>query len=249
MRIIGTVGLPGSGKGEAADVARAEGIPVVTMGDVVRDECRARGLDPSEHHGDIAQKLREEEGETAIADRTVERIREAIGGVDDGVRRTEVGDDADAEVVLVDGLRAPVEVDVFQAAFGEDFLLVAVDAPFDLRAERLGERGREATDLDRRKLREREERELGFGMDEVIDAADVTVANTDTLEAFRDRIRRLLREGPGAVADDDAVTLGEGVEADDVASDGGYDTAATVPESRTASDNEIAGHDEPEHHP
>ncbi|PHQ44701.1 hypothetical protein DJ68_17060, partial [Halorubrum sp. C3] len=63
MNVIGTVGLPGSGKGEAANVAEAAGIPVVVMGDVVRAECRRRGLDPAQHHGQMAGTLREEEGD------------------------------------------------------------------------------------------------------------------------------------------------------------------------------------------
>ena len=58
MRVIGTVGLPGSGKGEAAAVAKEDGVPVVTMGDVIGAECRDRGLDPAEHHGEIARALR-----------------------------------------------------------------------------------------------------------------------------------------------------------------------------------------------
>ncbi len=190
MRIIGTVGLPGSGKGEAAAVAREEEIPVVTMGDVIREETRRRGLDPSEHHGEIAGKLREEDGETAIADRCVPMVREAAEGQDG------------EPVVLVDGLRSMAEVDRFVEAFGEEFLLVSIEAPFDLRAQRLGDRGREATDLDREKLREREERELGFGMGEVMDAADLTIDNDDSLEAFRDQVRAVLDAGAAAVGDD-----------------------------------------------
>ena len=42
MKVYGFVGLPGSGKSEAADVARELGIPVVTMGDVIRQACRDR---------------------------------------------------------------------------------------------------------------------------------------------------------------------------------------------------------------
>lgn len=187
MRIIGTVGLPGSGKGEAAAVAREADIPVVTMGDVIRAETRRRGLDPTEHHGEIAGKLREEEGETAIADRCIPMVREAAE------------DQTGEPVVLVDGLRSMAEVERFVDAFGEDFLLVSIQAPFDLRAKRLGDRGREATDLDREKLREREERELGFGMDEVIDAADLTIHNDDSLEAFRDQVRAVLDAGPAAL--------------------------------------------------
>ena len=186
MRIIGTVGLPGSGKGEAAAVAREAGIPVVTMGDVIREETRRRGLDPAEHHGSVAQALREEEGETAIADRCIPAVREAAEG------------QAGEAVVLVDGLRSMAEVERFQEAFGEDFLLVSVEAPFDLRAERLGDRGREQTDTDREKLREREERELGFGMGAVMENADLVIENTDSLETFRGRVRTILEAGADA---------------------------------------------------
>lgn len=186
MRIIGTVGLPGSGKGEAAAVAREEGIPVVTMGDIIREETQRRGLDPAEHHGRIAGALREEEGETAIADRCIPAVREAAEG------------QTEEAVVLVDGLRSMAEVERFQEAFGEDFLLVSVEAPFELRAERLGARGREETDTDREKLREREERELGFGMGDVMENADLVVENTDSLDAFRDQIRTILEAGADA---------------------------------------------------
>ncbi len=179
MRVIGTVGLPGSGKGEAAAVAREEGVPVVTMGDVIREACRERGLDPAEHHGEVAKALREEGGETAIAERCVPAVREAF--------------DAGAETVLVDGLRSPVEVERFVEAFGGDFTVLSVEAPFEARAERLLERGRDATDSDRADLKAREERELDFGMGEVMEDADLVVENTASLDAFRERVREIIQ--------------------------------------------------------
>jgi dephospho-CoA kinase len=184
MHVIGTVGLPGSGKGEAATVARDLSIPVVTMGDVVREATRERGLDPEEDHGRVATELREEEGKAAIAERSLPAISERL-------------DREGVETVLVDGLRSPVEVEAFEAAFGEDFLLVSIEAPFEARAERLRGRARERTDEDEAELRKREERELGFGMGEVMDMADVTIENTDDLETFHDRIRRLFRDPEG----------------------------------------------------
>jgi dephospho-CoA kinase len=196
MQVIGTVGLPGSGKGEAAAVAREEGVPVVTMGDVVRRATRERGLDPAEHHGRVATALREEEGPTAIAERSLPLVREAVA---------DAGDDVDT--VLVDGLRSPVEVECFVDEFGGDFLVVSVEAPFEVRAERLGARGRDASDADLQALRDREERELGFGMGEVMDRAAVVVDNAGDLDAFRERVRTLLRAGPTALADDDGVEL------------------------------------------
>jgi dephospho-CoA kinase len=179
MKVLGTVGLPGSGKGEAAAVAREAGIPVVTMGDVIREACRDRGLDPAKHHGSVAQSLREEGGEAAIAEHSLPHIRDALDG---------------SETVLVDGLRAPAEVERFEDAFGDTFVIVSIEAPFETRAARLEDRGRDDSDVDWGALRAREERELGFGMGEVMEAADVTIDNTGSLDAFRDRMQTLLED-------------------------------------------------------
>ncbi|PAU83231.1 hypothetical protein CK500_10550 [Halorubrum salipaludis] len=191
MNVIGTVGLPGSGKGEAANVAEEAGIPVVVMGDVIRAECRRRGLDPAEHHGRIAGALREEEGDDAIAARTLPLIREAAA-------------ESDREAVLVDGLRSTVELERFRDAFGDDFTLVAVRAPFELRAERLDERGRDDSDSDLEALRERDARELELGLGETLDRADVEIDNTGTLAAFRRRVREVLGVADGEASEESA---------------------------------------------
>ena len=176
MRVIGVVGLPGSGKSEAATVADELGIPVVTMGDVIRQACRDRGLDPGSHHGEVAQALRNEGGPAAIADRSIPMIEDALRAYD---------------TVLVDGIRSDAEVDRFEEAFGDDFVLVRVEAPFEVRAERLDARGRD--DPDAESLAERDERELGFGMGEAMERANVTIENTNSLEAFHERGRTLLQ--------------------------------------------------------
>ena len=192
MRVIGTVGLPGSGKGEAAAVASELDVPVVTMGDVIREACRDRGLDPTEHHGEVARALRDEEGPAAIAERSLPMIESAL---------------ENSDTVLVDGLRSDVELDRFRAAFDDAFRLVSVEAPFETRADRLLDRARDDTDLDRDALREREDRELGFGMDEVMDRADIAIQNTDTLDAYRERIRAILDGDLGRIADSEYVEL------------------------------------------
>ncbi|WP_256391658.1 AAA family ATPase [Natronoarchaeum rubrum] len=185
MSVIGTVGLPGSGKGEAAEVAREMGVPVVTMGDVIRRECRDRGRDPAIHHGEVAQALREENGPAAVAERSLPLIREEL---------------ADADAVLVDGIRSDVEVDAFEDAFGEEFSLVSVEAPFEVREERLAERGRDKSEAEGgESLAERDERELGFGMGEAMERADVRIDNTGSLESFRRTVRTVIESGPEAV--------------------------------------------------
>ncbi|MFB6266932.1 MAG: AAA family ATPase [Halodesulfurarchaeum sp.] len=180
MTVIGIVGLPGSGKSEAAAVARDLDIPVVTMGDVVRAETTDRGLDPASDHGEVAQALREEDGPDAIATRSLPIIESNL---------------EDHDVVVVDGIRSGAEVERFEAAFGEDFRLVEITAPRQLRRERLETRGRDTpADEGGEDLEAREERELGFGMAAAMERADETIENTASLEAFREEVRTLLQE-------------------------------------------------------
>lgn len=202
MRVIGTVGLPGSGKGEFANVARELGLPVVTMGDVVRAETRARGLDPADHHGEVAGAMREEDGPLAIAERSLPMIRERL---------------EDHDTVVVDGLRSGDEAERFTEAFGDDFLLVAITAPDDLRAERLDLRARDNTEAE--SIADRDERELGFGMGEAIDRADLSVPNDDSLEAFQAKARAVIADGVDAADRIEAVERGDA--RDGTATDGG----------------------------
>lgn len=180
MTVIGIVGLPGSGKSEAANVAHELDIPVVTMGDAVRQEAEDRGLDPASDHGAVAQALREEEGRDAIAKRSLPILEDHL---------------AESSIVLVDGIRSGDEVARFEEAFGDDFLLVEITAPYEVRKARLEDRGRDTSAAEGGEgLKEREQRELEFGMGEAMDRAEVTIENTDTLSAYRERIRDLLEE-------------------------------------------------------
>ncbi len=180
MKVVGVVGMPASGKSEAARLARDEGVPVVAMGDVIRDEVERRGLERNdENMGLVATELREKEGDDAVARRCVDEIRSH-----------------DAPVVVVDGLRSADEAEYFRDAFddGDDFVLVSVEAPFETRLERVRDRGRSDDMTAADELRQRDDRERGYGMDEAIDEADLTVENDGSLEEFRDEFRRLLTE-------------------------------------------------------
>ena len=176
MKVVGTVGLAGSGKGEFAEVATELGAPVVTMGDVIREACRDRGLDPAEHHGVVAQQLRNENGPAAIAEASLPHIEDALN---------------DSDTVLVDGIRSDVEVDVFEKRFGGAFRLVSIEAPFAVREQRISERARDNVD-EGESLAARDERERGFGLGDAMARADRTIDNTGTLEAFRTEAREVL---------------------------------------------------------
>ena len=105
MKIIGFVGLPGSGKSVASDVAREMGFSVLVMGDVIRQEAAARGLEPSDENlGRVGTAIRATEGPEAVARRILKRA---------GKER----------IIVVDGLRSKAEADFFRAS-SEEFHLI-----------------------------------------------------------------------------------------------------------------------------
>jgi len=125
MKIIGLVGLPGSGKGEASRIAKQQGLTVLVMGDVIRQEADRLGLDATDGNlGRIGSALRAAEGPEAVARRVLER---AVASGED--------------TVVVDGLRSREEADYF-ATHAQQFHLVEICAPAEERLRWLQARGR-----------------------------------------------------------------------------------------------------------
>ena len=178
IQVLAFVGAPASGKTEAASVAKTLGIPIVTMGDVVRAELRRRGLPLSdENAGRIASELRAQEGMDAIAKRCIPEVK-AIAGK--------------KAVIVIDGIRGISEVETFKKEFGTDFTLVRVDAPLNLRYERIKTRGRGDDSLSIEEFKTREERENEWGLGEAMKNADKVITNTDSRELFKEQIEEIL---------------------------------------------------------
>lgn len=175
-KVIGIVGMPGSGKSVAAQVARSEGLPVVSMGDVIREVAMARGIPPSpENIGMIMIKIREEEGEDAVARKCVPKI-----------------DAEDADVVVVEGVRSLAEIRTFKEIY-PDFMLIGVYASPKTRLKRLTSRGREDDPKTIRHFMERDERELQVGLGAALALADYMIVNEGEIEEFKAKVKEILR--------------------------------------------------------
>jgi dephospho-CoA kinase len=182
MKIIAFVGMPASGKSEAARIASKMGIPVINMGDVIRKEVLRRGLEPTDSNtGTVATDLRKREGMDAVAGRCISQIRE-------------VG----SELVVVDGVRGIAEVERFRNEFGIGFILISIYTPIGVRFSRIQKRSR-SDDMDSIDgLRRRDERELGWGMGEAIEASSIEIENNFSLETFRKDVIEVLNNYLGA---------------------------------------------------
>ncbi|MBN1165717.1 MAG: flagellar hook-basal body complex protein FliE [Methanospirillaceae archaeon] len=177
MQVIGIVGLPGSGKGECSRIAGEIGIPVVTMGDVIRNEVKAAGLPPLDSHmGETARQLREKNGDGAIAMACIPVIVKM-----------------QKPAVLIDGIRGDAEVRVFADNF-PSFTLIAIVADTATRLSRLQNRKRSDDCMTLFDLSQRDARETGFGLLRALEMADITIENSCSLPVFHERIRDLLRK-------------------------------------------------------
>lgn len=202
MRVIGFTGMPGSGKSEAMEVARARGHPVVRMGDLVWEEVERQGLPrDAKHVGEVAAAMRERHGKDVWSRRTAERVREVVANHrrrvgEPDTRRAGPGGPARVDepdfVVLIDGIRSHEEVETFRRELGASFLLVAIHTDPEHRFGRMRHRGRADDSQDPAVLKARDEREMGWGIARTIALADEMVVNDGTLEQFRARVASLL---------------------------------------------------------
>jgi dephospho-CoA kinase len=176
--VVGLAGMPGSGKSLVVEAALQRGYAVVTMGNIVREETRRRGLELNPKNiGAVMLEMRKTGGEGIIAEKCVPRIEQKA-----------------SKKVIVDGLRSLHEVDVFKARF-PGFSLVAIHSSSETRFNRLYRR-RRSDDPDGWELfRERDMRELTVGLGNAIALAEHLIINekskADTKAAAKEVLRRL----------------------------------------------------------
>jgi len=175
--VIGVAGMPGAGKATVRRIIQRMGYPAVVMGDVVREEAKRRGLEPTpENLGQIMLRLREEEGPAVVAKRCVPKIMEAR-----------------EDVVLIDGIRSLQEVEEYKGHF-PDFTLIAIHASPEKRFRRLFRRGRSDDPRTWENFLERDRRELSVGLGDVMANADHMIVNEGTKEQLEEKVQRVLKE-------------------------------------------------------
>jgi len=184
--LIGVTGMPGSGKSVAARrIASILGWPVVSMGDIVRQEVVRRGFKLNSPNIEmVARVLREELGEEAVA---VLLIRE--------LERMNIGQ----EGLVVDGMRSLAEAKTL-SKLGR-ICIVAVHASPRARYERIIKRSRKGDAVSWNQFVERDMNNLRLGIGSLIALADYMIVNEGSIEellAQADRVANTVRSGEGA---------------------------------------------------
>jgi dephospho-CoA kinase len=170
--------MPGAGKSIVVETAKELGYDIVAMGDVVREQTRLRGLEPTPQNvGKVMLELRAQEGNYVIAKKCIPKIEQQP-----------------SNRVLIDGLRSMFEADIFKEHF-PTFTLVSVHASPEIRFERLKLRGRSDDPKDYTVFHERDNRELSVGLGNVIAMSEQILVNDSSIEGFK----LLVRQGFGRI--------------------------------------------------
>lgn len=180
MRVIGLIGTIGAGKDTVSDYIRdSYGYEVITMGDLVREVAKERGIEPNrENLTNIQKEHVEKYGGDFWIKKVVERIRSS------GWKKA-----------IINGIRRPVDAEVAKKAFGKDMIMVLVDADTKVRFSRLQKRGRVGDPRTLEEFHRQEQSEFErFDFKRTLDYVEHTIRNNGTLEDLNKNTDALLKK-------------------------------------------------------
>ncbi len=174
--IIGIVGSIASGKDTVADYLKKKGFEAVSLSDVLREIMRSEGVEPTTFAmTEYGNNLRESKGHGFLAERALEKIG-----------------DKDA---IVTSIRQVGEVEVLKK--NPCFALVRLDAPIEMRLERLVKREREGDIKNMDELKEIEAKQAdgkggAMNMNKCFEMANEEIINDGTFPELYKKINDLI---------------------------------------------------------
>lgn len=164
--IIGLTGMPGAGKTTVANYLSQKGIPLLIMGDVVREVAENDGLEPtSDNLAKLMLRLRKRNGPEAVAHLIINKIK---------LMKKE---NKQLSVVIVDGIRSMAEVQVLRRI--GSVKLLAIHGSTLTRYTHVRERGRSDVPSNIGEFDKRDKIEMDVGISNAIALADETISNND----------------------------------------------------------------------
>ncbi len=172
---IAITGMPGSGKSYISKIISEKlGIEIFSMGDVVREEAKLRGITPTvENIENLATELRNQYGNNAIAKILIKKL--------------EINH---YNMIIIDGVRGLEELKIFNTIY--DICLIAVHASPLTRFKRLNERKREGNIISWEEFSFRDRKNLEYGIGDVIALSDFIIVNENDLKDIENKINNIV---------------------------------------------------------
>jgi dephospho-CoA kinase len=141
--IIGLTGTIASGKGIVRDILKSRGFHAISLGDIIREELSSRNMPTTrKNQQDIGNNLRREFGGQVLVERALQKYKSYD------------------MPIIIDGIRNMVEIDFLKN--NSRFFLIGVDAPFEIRWQRIQARNKDPDLLNPDKFVIDDARDRGF---------------------------------------------------------------------------------------
>ncbi len=183
MKVIGLTGTLCSGKGSVKEIiSRKFDCYSISLSSVIKAEMEKK-------KGELSRKVLQDRGN---------ELRKNYGP-DILARLATDYMQKDKEILIVDGIRNPAEVEYLRKKFGKNFFLIAVDAPREIRFERMVKRNRKDDPKTWEEFLETDERDLGKGEPEYgqqvkkcMEKADFLIINDKDLKDLEQKVEEIM---------------------------------------------------------
>ena len=175
VKFIGLTGTNGSGKGEVAAYFKKKGYAYFSLSDLIREELQKNGKKLTRDNLiEKGNELRDTHGPDILA----QQARKKVKGK-----------------AVIDSIRNPFEVEYLR--IDKEFILLAIDAPVELRYERVKKRGRQESASTLQEFIKKEEEEMTGSekrqqLRRCMKMADFVIFNDGTLEDFQLKLEEIL---------------------------------------------------------
>jgi dephospho-CoA kinase len=178
--IIGLTSFIGAGKTTVGDYLVKKGFVFYSLSDVIREEIRSRCQEITRDRlVEVGNELRKKFGSSVLADRIISKIEKAP-----------------EKNYAIDSIRNPAEIEALRR--GKDFRLIFIDAPIELRFNRIKERQREKDPTSFEDFKKAEQREMESNdsasqqLLKCRQMADAVIINDSTVKALYKKIDKLV---------------------------------------------------------
>ncbi len=185
MKVVGITGTIGSGKEVVSDALKKKfNSYYVSLSSVIRGELEKRKkLFNRVSLQDMGNEMRKKYGTHILAMLAVEYLGK------------------DKEMIIIDGIRNPGEAEYLRKKFQGDFKLIAVDAPKEVRFERMLKRSRPTDPKTKEEFEALDKRDEGEGESlygqqtrKCFELADFCVVNNGSMERFEAKIKEVIQK-------------------------------------------------------
>lgn len=176
--LVCITGMPGSGKTTVAKIIRKDfSARIFSTGDVIRDEIKRRGLKYTPENDKKVAVWFHSGREALLIARLCRKIKKCKN-----------------KIIVIEGLRAEAEPELIEKFLKAKPVIIAVNAGFAIRHKREFARKRFVFDRETEMyLRERDARELKYGLDKLIKSADYKISNSGSIKSLEAKTIKTVR--------------------------------------------------------